>query len=135
MTTRRTFIGATLAASAAGFAGLARRAGPATVEFYGPVVAKGGRAMTSGQVLGNLAGHSGTPERVELASVQVGHFHGLAHEGDGRVAYLYEATLSGRQGRRGFVKLGQLPLLNGTSGGPWMVPIRFGNLILPTGRM
>jgi hypothetical protein len=28
------------------------------------------------------------------------------HEGDGRIAYLYEATIPGHRPRRGFVKLG-----------------------------
>jgi hypothetical protein len=40
-----------------------------------------------------LAGQFGRPETVELGSLEVGHFHGLMHEGDGRIAYLYEAAI------------------------------------------
>jgi hypothetical protein len=109
MTNRRTFLGGVLAASALGGIGLARksnvRPGPATVEFYSPSPDED-RPGASGQILGNLAGQLGTPESVELRSVEVGHFHGLMHEGGGRIAYLYEATIPGPCPRRGFVKLG-----------------------------
>ncbi len=110
MTNRRTFLGGVLAASALGWVGSARKANvrgvrKTTVDFYAPVPGED-RPSASGGVLGNLAGQLGTPESVELRSVQVGHFHGLMHEGDGRIAYLYEATIPGQYPRRGFVKLG-----------------------------
>jgi hypothetical protein len=110
MTNRRTFLGGVLAASALGGIGLARKsnvrpARPATVEFYSPSPGED-RPGASGQILGNLAGQLGTPESVDLRSVEVGHFHGLMHEGGGRIAYLYEATIPGPCPRRGFVKLG-----------------------------
>ena len=110
MTNRRTFLGGVLAATAPGWVGFARKAHlrparPVTVEFYSPSPGED-RPGASGQVLGNLAGQLGTPESVELRSVEVGHFHSLMHEGDGRIAYLYEATISGQCPRRGFVKLG-----------------------------
>ena len=109
MTKRRTFLGGVLAASAMGWVGLFRKAEvrpdrPATVDFYAPSPTED-RPVASGQVLGNLSGQLGTPESVELRSVEVGHFHGLMHEGDGRIAYLYEATIPGHRPRRGFVKL------------------------------
>ena len=110
MTNRRKFLGGLLTASALGWVGLARKAivrptRPATVDFYAPSPGED-RPGASGGVLGNLAGQLGTPESVELRSVEVGHFHGLMHEGDGRIAYLYEATIPGHLPRRGFVKLG-----------------------------
>ncbi len=110
MTNRRTFLGGVVAASALGWVGFTRKvhvstARSATVDFYAPV-SREDRPGASGEVLGNLAGQLGTPEGVELRSVRVGHFHGLMHEGDGRIAYLYEAIIPGPSPRRGFVKLG-----------------------------
>ena len=62
-------------------------------------------AVRVGEML-YLSGQLGTPESVELGAVEVGHFHGLKHEGDGRIAYLYEARIPGHRPRHGFVKLG-----------------------------
>jgi hypothetical protein len=37
--------------------------------------------------------------------LNVGHFHGLLHDGECKVSYLYEATLADR--RSGYVKLSE----------------------------
>ena len=109
MTNRRTFLGGVLAASAwDGSASPARPMcdRPGRRRSISMPRARSRIGAVLGPVLGNLAGQLGTPESVELRSVQVGHFHGLMHEGDGRVAYLYEATIPGPCPRRGLVKLG-----------------------------
>jgi hypothetical protein len=108
MTNRRTFLGSTLAATALGWIGLKAKRQPAPpprVEFFAlrPTAAD---PRTSNPILGNSARQLGTPESVELRTVRVGHFHGLIHEGGGRVAYMYEASIPGDRPRRGLVKLG-----------------------------
>jgi len=112
MTNRRRFLGGTLAAVAAGWAGLARRARvvtPATlVDFY-PLAPGGSGPKAGGPILG-LTRRLGEPRRVDLRSVEVGHFHDLTREPTGRVAYLYEATLAEPDPRRGLVKLGETSL-------------------------
>jgi hypothetical protein len=107
---RRSFLGGVLAASLGGVGLLSRRAGVqssrlARVPFYARGPESAGPTPSAG-IPGNLAGRFGEPEFVELGKVEVGHFHDLMHEGDGRIAYLYEATIPGRGARRGFVKLG-----------------------------
>lgn len=108
MTSRRAFLGGALAV-AAGWAGLGRKANvgggpPAMVDFYsrawGDVEAGGGPST-----LGVATGRLGEPARVDPRSLEVGHFRDLVHEGDGRIAYLYDAALSGPIPRRGYVKL------------------------------
>lgn len=104
MTSRRSFLGGALAASALGCVGFAReaeakRARAATVEFYPP--------SPGADRPGAFAGQLGRPEAVELGSLEVGHFHGLMHERDGSIAYLYEAAIRGPRPRLGFMKLGE----------------------------
>ena len=103
MTDRRTFLGAVAVAGVGGF-GLTRavRKCPVTLEFF---ALRSNQTGDPGLILGGSTGRLGTPERVDRGVVKVGHFHGLAHEGGGRVAYLYEATVTGPHPRRGLVKL------------------------------
>jgi hypothetical protein len=107
MTNRRTFLGGMLTVAA----GIAIDHGmqvasqlPAMVEFY-PVNPTDPRLVDGGLFSANFAEIAGKPLGVRIQRVQVGHFYGLAHEGEGRIAYLYEATLKGPTPRRGLVKI------------------------------
>jgi hypothetical protein len=102
MTNRRRFLGAVLAATAAGGVRLANggeRASP-LVGFYARRL--GAKAPASGLFDGKDFA-LGSPEGVERGSVTIGHFHALVHDGAGKVSYIYEATLA--DSRSGYVKL------------------------------